>query len=38
MTTYDQRHLLSRADEILASFGGEVLTPRDVLDRMAAAG
>lgn len=34
VTTYDQRHLLSRADEIRAAFGVEVLTPRDVLQRI----
>lgn len=38
IATYDQRHLLSRAEEIRAAFGVEVLTPRDVLDRMAADG
>ena len=36
VTTYDQRHLLSRAEEIREAFGVEVLTPRDVLERMAA--
>ena len=37
VATYDQRHLLSRADESFAAFGVEVLTPQDILDRMAAA-
>ena len=37
VTTYDQRHLLSCAEEIRAAFGVEVLTPRDVLERLAAA-
>ena len=36
VTTYDQRHLLCRAAEIREAFGVEILTPRDVLDRMAA--
>lgn len=36
VTTYDQRHLLSRAEEIMAAFGVEILTPRDVLERMGA--
>lgn len=38
VTTYDQRHLLSPAEELRAAFGVEVLTPRDVLERMASDG
>ena len=38
ITTHDQRHLLSRAQEIREAFGVEVLTPRDVLECMGVAG
>ena len=34
VATYDRRHLLSRADEILRTFGVEVLTPDEVLRRL----
>jgi len=35
VATFDLRHLLSQADLIRAAFGVEVLTPRDVLERIA---
>ena len=35
LATYDRRHLLSQADLIRATFGVEVLTPDEVLRRLA---
>ena len=35
VVTYDRRHLLDLAEVILASFGVEVLTPDEVLRRLA---
>jgi len=35
LATYDRRHLLSQADVIREAFGVEVLTPEDVLRRLA---
>lgn len=36
VVTYDRRHLLSQAELILSAFDIEVLTPEDVLRRLAA--